>query len=370
MKAVAVFPKTRVLKIVDRQEPEITHPQQVKLRMLDIGVCGTDKEICLSGFGTAPESDDYLILGHESLGEVVEVGAEVHNLKPGDLVVPIVRHPCAHDACQACRAGRQDFCQTDDYTERGIRSEHGYMAEYVVDEARFMNFVPAHLRDVGVLVEPLTVAEKALSQMLDMQQRLPWFKSISPEAPGKGLKALVLGAGPIGILGAMLLQISGFETYVYSRSLTPNPKAATIEAIGAKYISTQEVSVEQLIKKFGSFDLVYEALGASPIVFEVMAAIGHNGVFIFTGVPEPTKPTTIDTAHMLHKLVMHNQILCGTVNADPASFATAIQHLDIFMQRWPQAVRSLITRYPVENFENVLLGKVGGIKNALTFSTL
>ncbi len=366
MKAIAVFPERKEVKLIEHEEPQISQPQQVKLRMLDIGVCGTDKEICTSGFGSPPAGFPYLILGHEGLGEVVEVGSGVQTLRVGDLAAPVVRHPCTHSTCLACRAGRQDFCQSGDYSERGIKDAHGYMADLVVDDEQAMYLVPQELRDVGVLTEPLTIAEKALAEYLDVQRRLPWF---SPGAtPGKDQRALVLGSGPIGILGAMLLVIAGFETIVYSRSALPNPKSDIITAISATYLSTESLTVPQLKQRFGTFDLVYEALGGAPIVFETMQALGPNSVFLFTGVPEQIGPTPIDTPHLIHQLVMHNQVILGTVNTDPACFSSAIQHLAIFMQRWPLALHSLIRRYPVEDFHEVLFGKPRGIKNVLAFS--
>ena len=126
--------------------------------MRDVGVCGTDREICAFDYGTPPEGCPYLVIGHEALGEVVEVGAEVRRVKPGDLVVPMVRRPCPHEGCMACRANRQDFCYTGDFTERGIVGAHGFLTEFIVDEARYLIPVPAAFRDVMVLVEPLTIA--------------------------------------------------------------------------------------------------------------------------------------------------------------------------------------------------------------------
>src|SRR5262249_39730994 len=143
----------------------ITQPDQVKLRILEVGICGTDKEICSFEYGTPPTGSDYLVIGHEALGEVVEVGAAVTHLAPGDLVVPTVRRPCSHAHCRSCQAGHQDFCETDDFTERGIKGAHGYLTEFVVDEAHYMNPVPRYLREIAVLVEPLTIAEKAEYQL-------------------------------------------------------------------------------------------------------------------------------------------------------------------------------------------------------------
>ncbi len=370
MKAIAVFPDTKEVKLIDHEEPQLTQPTQVKLKMLEIGVCGTDKEICTFQYGTPPAGFDYLVIGHESLGEVIEIGSGVQHIKLGDLVVTMVRRPCQHPECRACRSGRQDFCFTGDFTERGIKEAHGFMTEMVVDDEQYMNVVPRELRDVAVLVEPLTIAEKAISQVWQIQQRLPWINPNAPaEERGRGHKAVVLGAGPVGLLGAMALITAGFETYIYSRSPAPNPKATLAEAIGAKYISDQNTTVDQLAAQLGNIDLVYEAAGASQLAFEVMKVLGTNAVFVFTGVPGRKAPIEVDTDLLMRDAVLKNQVIFGTVNAGKDSFENAIRDLGIFTRHWPQAVRSLITgRYPIESAPNLLLGKADGIKNVIAIS--
>ncbi len=158
MKTVAVFPGDRDVKVVELDTPRLVQPDQVLLRMLDIGICGTDKEICSFEYGTPPPGRDHLVIGHEALAEVAAVGPAVERLEVGDLVVPSVRRPCRHPGCLACGSGHQDFCYTGDFTERGIKEAHGYMAEYVVDHERYMTLVPPDLRDTAVLAEPLTIA--------------------------------------------------------------------------------------------------------------------------------------------------------------------------------------------------------------------
>ena len=265
MKAVAVFPGSQEVKVVEQEFPRLAQPDQVTLRMLDIGICGTDKEICSFEYGTPPPGDDHLVIGHESVAEIVDVGAAVERLAPGDLVVPSVRRPCPHPGCLACRSGHQDYCYTGDFSERGIKEAHGYMAEYVVDHEQYMNVVPPDLREIAVLAEPLTIAEKALAQIFwMMQQRPPW---IDPETPseerGQGLSALVLGIGPVGLLGAMVLVSAGFTTYVYSRELPPSPRIDLVAAIGATYVSSQTATFGQLAEQIGNIDLIYEAVGHS-----------------------------------------------------------------------------------------------------------
>ena len=367
MRAVAVVPGKREVRLIQHESPKISAPTQVKLHMLEVGVCGTDKEICAFQYGTPPTGFEYLVIGHESLGEVIEVGPATTRVKPGDLVVPMVRRPCPHDHCLACHSDRQDFCFTGDFTERGIKEAHGFMTEFVVDDEKYMNPVPQELSDVAVLVEPLTIAEKALSQVWQVQQRLPWA---CPVTPGKERahchSAVVLGAGPVGLLGAMALVASGFETYVYSRESVPNPKASLVELIGATYVSSETDSVEALAGRVGNIDLVYEAAGASRLSFELMKVLGTNGIFVFTGVPGRKAPIEVDTDLIMRNLVLKNQVVFGTVNAGRDAFETAIGDLGVFMKRWPDAVRSLITgRFPIEGHQDLLVGRTGGIKNVI-----
>jgi glucose 1-dehydrogenase len=367
MKAIAVMPQIKEVAIINQPEPKILSSTDVKLRMLEAGVCGTDKEICAFEYGTPPAGSEQLVIGHESLGEVVEVGPQVTRVKVGDLVVPMVRRPCPHDYCLACRADRQDFCFTGDFQERGIKERHGFMAQFVVDDEKYMNVVPKDMREVAVLVEPLTIAEKGLTQVWQVQQRLPWG---CPIAPGKAAahchRAVVLGAGPVGLLGAMALANQDFDTYVYSREPTPNPKSQLVESIGAHYISSENIAPEMLPEHVGNIDLVYEATGASSLAFEMMKYLGTNGIFIFTGVPGRKGPIEVDTDLIMRNLVLKNQVVFGTVNAGRDSFENSIRDLGSFAKRWPEAVQSLITgRFPMEAYGDLLLGRSGGIKNVI-----
>lgn len=367
MEAIAVTPQKRKVEIIHQPEPKVVSPTDIKLRMLEAGVCGTDKEICAFQYGTPPSGSEQLVIGHESLGEVVQVGPKVTRVKVGDLVVPMVRRPCPHDHCVACRADRQDFCFTGDFHERGIKERHGFMAQFVVDDEKYMNPVPKEMRDVAVLVEPLTIAEKGLTQVWQVQQRLPWSCSVAPaKGPAYRHRAVVLGAGPVGLLGAMALVNYDFDTYVYSRESAPNPKSQLLESIGAHYISAENVTLEMLPQHIGNIDLVYEATGASSLSFEMMKYLGTNGIFIFTGVPGRKGPIEVDTDLMMRNLVLKNQVVFGTVNAGRESFENSIRDLGTFTMRWPEAVKSLISgRFPMDSYSDLLLGRIGGIKNVI-----
>jgi threonine dehydrogenase-like Zn-dependent dehydrogenase len=371
MRAVSVFPSDRSVRITEEPAPQLAGDTQAKMRVLEVGVCGTDREICAFEYGTPPAGSDHLVIGHESFLEVVQIGAGVTRVKPGDFVIPMVRRPCPHAHCTACRAERQDFCFTGDFRERGIKEAHGFMTEQIVEEERYLNVVPRELRDLGVLVEPLTIAEKALIQLWDVQKRLPWGCPHKPGlATGHCRRALVLGAGPVGLLGAMALRAHDFETIVYARELAPNLKAEIAEKIGASYVSSQQVAPEDLSRKFGAIDVVYEAAGASKLAFDAMQAMGPNSVFVFTGVPGRKAPISIDTDKWMRDLVLRNQLVFGTVNAGRDAFEAAIRDVARFRTLWPDAVRGLITgRFPIEAHRDLLLGKATGIKNVIQFAS-
>lgn len=364
MQSVAVFPSRREVALIDAPAPGPLGDTEARLEMLEVGVCGTDREIARFDYGEPPKGADHLILGHESLGRVVEVGKQVSRLKVGDLIVTMVRRPCAHPECTACRAGRQDFCFTGDFTERGIRGRNGYMTGEVVDDQKYMHVVPAALRQVGVLTEPLTIAQKALSQLRAIHDRLPWtsggkFRDYTP-------RALIFGAGPVGLLGAMSFVLEGFDTVVYSRAADVAQMSKLCESFGARFVDAMKVPISDLAKTCGQIDVVFEATGASRASFDVMGALGVNGVFVFTGVPGRKGPNPLDTDLLMRNLVLKNQLVFGTVNAGPDAFENAIASLGQFQAKWPAALEALITgRHPMAKAKELLAGITGGIKDVI-----
>lgn len=352
MKAVAVWPARREIDVVERAAPTIDSDTSVRLRVLDVGICGTDAEICRFDYGgTAPPGEDHLIVGHEALGQVIETGSRVSGLRPGDLVVPMVRRPCSCSECSACRAGHPDFCETGAYTERGIVGAHGFLAEEVVVEERYLVPMAGELRDVGVLTEPLTVAEKGLRQFLEVRRRLPWLEQAADDELMAGRHALVLGAGPVGLLGGMLLRLRGFSLTVYSRGPSGSHRAVLVEKLGATYLSSSEVPVAEVAKRMDGIDLIYEGAGASQLAFDALEQLGANGVFVFTGVPGRKHRIEIPGDAIMRNLVLRNQTVLGTVNAGRVDFESAVADLGRIRKAWPGALQALITgRYHMEQF--------------------
>ncbi|HWK50372.1 MAG TPA: glucose 1-dehydrogenase [Steroidobacter sp.] len=357
MQALAVLPHERKLEVIDVPRPSLQTPTQVLLRVREVGLCGTDREIISFEYGEPPAGSDYLVLGHESLAEVVEVGSAVRALQPGDLVVAVVRRPCTHAECLPCRADRSDFCHTGDFTERGIKEAHGFLTEYAVDDERFLVRVPKPLADVAVLIEPLTVIAKAFAQAHAIFDRLPY--------EGGPRRGLILGAGPIGLLGAMASVADGLETVVYSRGPEDGERADLVRDFGASFVSADALPLESLATRAGEFKLILEAVGVASVMLAAPRVLQANGVAILTGIPAEDATAEVDVGRLLRDLVLKNQVMFGTVNAARQDFVHAIDQLERFMALFPHSVRKLITeRVPLTKAAETLL-HAGGIKTVV-----
>ncbi|NBD09963.1 glucose 1-dehydrogenase [Corallococcus silvisoli] len=360
MKAVAVFPGTHEVRVIDEPQPQVIRGTEVLLRMREVGICGTDREVAAFEYGEPPPGEDHLIIGHEALGEVVAVGPEVTKLRPGDLVIPSVRRPCLHAECLACRSGRQDFCVTGDFRERGIKQTHGFLTESTVEDEANLTLVPPDLADVAVLTEPLTIAAKAMQQVKTLQQRLPWEPSRQ--------RSVVLGAGPVGLLGAMTMVANNFETHVYSMESGDSDRADLVRSFGAGYICSQDCAPEDLGKRLGNIDLIYEAVGSSHLAFTALESLGPNGLFIFTGIPPLGGPSPLPADQLMRNIVLENQLIFGTVNASRSAYALALRLLGQCMALFPDSVRRIITAHRTIDEAPGMLRKRSGIKEVVRLS--
>jgi len=369
VRALGVFPQKRSIEIIDIPEDKIENDRDVKLHVLDVGICGTDREITHFQYGSPPVGSDFLVLGHEGLAEVVEVGPAVSEFQPGDLAVPLVRHPCPHAWCGPCRMNRSDFCLTGDFIERGIKEEHGFMRSHLVERPEFLAKVPQGLREFAVLTEPLTIAEKAFGQTRQILERLPWFPEAERPQPLKvrgDSRALVIGAGPMGLLGAMRLRVAGYRVFVYSLEPAESLNGRLAAEAECEYISAQACDLPQLQERVEHIDLVYEATGVSKVAFGLMKYLGENGIMILTGVPALGKPIPTDADVIMRNLVLRNQLVFGTVNAGRDDHDKAIASLGVFYERWPRVVRSIIAaRYSLDSVRDLLERKPPGIKHVV-----
>lgn len=347
MKAIAIVPHTKTVQLIDREDPKIETPTQVKVRVLQVGICGTDREEVSGGRADAPPGEKMLIIGHEVLGEVVQVGEAVKSIKPKDLVVIMVRRPCSE--CEMCKKGCADMCETGNYTERGIKQRHGFHQEFVIDEEKYMIWVPQALLGTAVLTEPTTVVEKAI----DHASRLQVARQPLDPDPKKwlqGKKVLVAGLGPIGLLAAMVLRLRGANVVGMDIVEPHTPRARILEAMGGKYIAAKEVNA-----RGQTFDLILEAAGIPKLDFQLPQFLATNGVYVLTGVAGDGPALSVDAAKLMRDLVLKNQIIFGSVNAGLAHFKQAVLDLEEAEKRWRGVIQQLITsKTPFTRFEEVL----------------
>ncbi len=334
-----------------RQEPG---QGEVALTVLECGICGTDAEIEQGLYGAAPPGEDHLVPGHESLCEVAALGPGVTGFSPGDLAVPIVRRPCPEN-CGPCSRGRWDMCITGHYAERGISRLHGMLRECLTDEAARCVQVPKDLRGVGVLVEPLSIVEKAIGETMLIQER----RGVRP------LRALVTGAGPIGLLATLCLRSRGLEVTVLDQRPQASPKARIATAAGARYIDDLQEPLERATAG-EAFDLVLEASGFAPLVFRALRRLGRNGAMVLTGVTAGHHTIPIDVDAMNQEMVLENQVLFGSVNAARQHYESAVSDLLAWERDFPGLAGQLITaRHPLGSFQEALSKDSDGIKSVV-----
>lgn len=352
MKAIAIIPGTEKLFLTDRPEPMITQDDEVKIQVMEVGICGTDREEAAGGRASAPAGSKELIIGHEMFGRVTETGKAVTKVKPGDYAVFIVRRGCG--ACVACNNNRSDMCFTGNYTERGIKGADGYQAAYVVDKEQYLVPVPGSIIDIGVLTEPMSVAAKAIDEALIIQgARLKDFDNEDNWLSGK--KALIAGIGPIGMLAAFALRLRGAE--VYGLDIVPpySLRPQVLEAIGGKYIDGNKIGVTDIDEQIGAMDFAFEATGIAKLQIQIIDTLGVNAIYVATGIPGGERPLTISAGNLMQQLVLKNQVVIGSVNAGIQHYAQAVDYLVRSKEQWPDAVAKLIThKVPYTDFMSVL----------------
>jgi threonine dehydrogenase-like Zn-dependent dehydrogenase len=343
MKAIAVLPgKPNSIHLREVPKPtldQVPNGRGVLVKVLRVGVDGTDKEINAAEYGAAPPGDDFLILGHESFGQVEAVGPNVTELKPGDYVAATVRRPGSSIYDQI---GTYDMTTDDIYFERGINLRHGFLTEYYVDDPEYLVRVPHGLKSVGVLMEPSSVAQKAIEQAYRIQQRLRVWRP---------RRAAVLGTGTLGLLSTLFLRLRGLEVGAFGRTPRPYLNATLIEEIGARYINTQDLSLKQASEKYGPFDLILEGTGVSALVFEAMEVLAKNGVLVMVSVTGGDGKVEIPADRINLGFVLGNKVAVGSVNANREYFELGAKDLSQAELEYCGWLAKLLT-HPVPGLEN------------------
>lgn len=345
MKAIAVTPKQiNSVRLVEMDTPkmsDIKDGRGVLVEVLRVGACGTDREINNGEYGVAPEGFDFLVLGHENFGRVVEVDESVKEFAVGDFVVATVRRP-GHSFYDDI--GEQDFTTDKEYFERGISRLHGYMAEFYAESADFLVKIPPAIAEIAVLLEPLSIIEKGLKQASDIQERLKIWR---PKT------AAVLGTGSVGLLTAMALRLRGYEVHGFGKDTRSGYfNANLLEEIGVSYDSTMETTVAATTEKYGEYDLIFECTGYSPIIFDAMQSLNENGVLILASVTGGDRKTdAVPSDKINQQFVLGNRVMFGTVNANLEHFELGVKDLALCEAMFAGWLSKMMT-HKIEGLEN------------------
>jgi len=340
VKAIAIVPGTAGSRLVERAEPSITTQNEIKIRIIRVGICGTDREEVSGGRADAPDGQKELVIGHEMFGQVVDAGSSVTRVKTGDYAVFTVRRGCGE--CASCLMSRPDMCQTGKYRERGIRGLDGYQTEFVVDHEQYIVQVPPQLEALGVLMEPLSVVEKAIDEALQVQiVRCP-EAAVTPDWL-HGRRCLVAGLGPVGLLAAMVLRLRGGEVYGLDVVDANTARPKWLDGIGGCYIDGRQVPANQVEKKIGGMDFILDATGIARLEFNLLDALALNGIYVLTGIPGGDRPLQIPGAELIRQLVLDNQVMLGSVNAARGHFQMGADDLAQAHLLWGPQIAGLIT---------------------------
>ncbi len=341
MKALTVEPmKTNSATLEDLPEPPES-PGSLLVSAIALGVCGTDEEILAGRYGWPPPGRKRLIIGHESLGKVIEAPPNA-SVSPGDLVVGIVRRPDPVP-CYSCARDEWDFCRNGEYTEHGIKSLDGYCAERFRLEPSFAIKVDASLGELGVLLEPASIVAKAWEQIEKVGNRTYW----EPH------KVLITGAGPIGLLAALLATQRGMEVHVLDR-VASGRKPELVKRLGATY---HQGTIERAIR---DADVIIECTGASQVVLDTIEWVGNGGVVCLTGVSSGGRKLAIDAGGLNRNMVLENEVVVGSVNANRRHYMAAAKALAQADKEWLS--RLISRRVPLENWHDAFSRQEDDVK--------
>jgi threonine dehydrogenase-like Zn-dependent dehydrogenase len=337
MQALVTVPgEAHATRVADVPEPRV-EAGTVLLRPLEGGVCGTDREISEGLFGVAPDGGGgQLVLGHEVVARVERDG---HGFARGDLVTATVRRSCLH--CDACAEGSPDACETGDYVERGITRLDGFACELIAEAADQLVPVPASLGLLGVLAEPASVCARALRHVEAVGGRQHWAAR----------RALVLGAGAIGMLATYFLRLDGLDVWTAAREPATGAKAELVAAAGAEYANVDETSPRALAEAAGGFDLVVAAVPDAQTLLDAVGLLRRNGVACLLGLDGRPQRVGLDGPVIGVDAVLQNRAVFGSVNARRDDWHAAVELLDRARSRWPDELEAFVGhRVPLDAF--------------------
>ena len=361
MKAIVMTRGKPGAHAFDLPKPKLSQPDEVLVRVKEAGVDGTDYNMIKHNLQDVAEGRNEIVMGHEMVGVVEGVGRNVTSVAPGDTVVMTVRRGCG--ICHPCLHNQSDMCMTGLYTERGIHKRDGYFTEFVIDQEQYVVKVPANLANLAVFTEPLSIAEKGIAQLRTIQSRFPWtcehpeHDFLAPDWGGCKI-ALVLGAGPLGILAAALLRLA--EVYTFVADIVPedSPKAHLVKQMGANYVDARGKNPKEIVDfccgSSSQLDIVFEASGAAATAVELVNYMSRSSIYVMTGIPRKELLIQVDAAQLVRQIVRYNQVIVGSVNSNHSHFETALKDIPVINSRFGGMLEEMIThRYKLQDYDRI-----------------
>jgi threonine dehydrogenase-like Zn-dependent dehydrogenase len=332
-------------------KPAIKEPDEVLVKIKEVGLDGTDINMVKHNLQDVAESCDRIVLGHEGIGVVEDVGKNVKSLKPGDIVSVLVRRGCGE--CEPCLNNASDMCMTGRFIERGIHKLDGLLTEYIVDKEMYLVKVPPAVKKLAVFTEPLSIVEKGVEQIRIIQSRLPWYcphgnHSLTDPDWGGCKVALVVGAGPLGLLATALIRLSGAYTYVADIVPDDHPKVKFVDAMQAKYIDVRNKTPEQIVDfcctPSGILNVIFEASGAADTALRLIPFMSRSSIYVMTGIPREDIQINLDAARLMRQIVRYNQVIVGSVNSNRTHFEAALNDLERINSSFDGILDEMVTR--------------------------
>lgn len=339
----------------DIPKPVIQKNDDVLIKIMETGIDGTDTSLFQNHIVDTAENEQMLILGHETIGVVTEVGDAVKLFSAGDIVVPTVRRGCG--ICTSCLHGKSDYCFTGLYKEHGIHKLHGFLTEYTKSAEEYVVPVPVTARPYAVWAEPMSIVEKSFEQMKIVQSRLPAscphaHHEWSDEEWGGCKTAIVVGAGPLGFLATAYLRLAGAEVYVIEIVPEDHVKVQMVKRLGAHYIDGRSFSPTAIAQALEHIDIIFEASGASQIALDLISIMSRNSVYIMTGIPRKVRHEVCTDGNMiLRTIVRLNIVIIGSVNGNREHFVKGLQTLAKIQNQYNEILVDAIThRFPLAEY--------------------
>ena len=372
LKSIAATPGNQQPQLVDPLDARQLQDGEVLCETVYLGVCGTDREILHAATPHVPEGESQLVLGHECLARVLEVGSGVDLVKPGDLVVPAVRRPTTGSTTEGIEAfklnRRPDMMPWGAYVERGIVWEHGFSLPHWIDRPEFLYQVPAGIEEIAILSEPISVSEKAVREAEQAQAARLGTSEWIENPP----RVLVTGMGPIAFAAVICCRARGWNVTVYGRDAEDTFRANLVRGFDAQYVNADTLSFSPDNVEQEGYELVLECTGNDRVMMQAAGLLAGCGIMVWLGASRLPQVREFDVNQIMRNAILGNHLYLGTVNNAPQDMQSAINHLSNLYSQYGETIAQMITEQvdPSDSLWHYSNREPQGIKTIVRYAGL